>query len=118
MSVQIDFKCVMGHLTKAPDSAPTITAFLPEDAAEEYAESQALYAVRGDECDVTVFDPDPDGDMCSWGNAGGIAVTEVVPAAVPGALWRVPRWLPFWQIRPRRSSNSENAARRGLSLAC
>ncbi len=42
---------------------------------------------------VTVVDPDPDGDKCSWGNAGGIATTEVVPASGPGMLWRVPGWL-------------------------
>jgi D-amino-acid dehydrogenase len=43
--------------------------------------------------DITVFDPDPDGDKCSWGNAGGIAVTDVVPASVPGALWKLPGWM-------------------------
>ena len=42
---------------------------------------------------VTVIDRDPHGDKCSWGNAGGIAVSEVAPASVPGVLWRVPRWL-------------------------
>lgn len=42
---------------------------------------------------VVVIDRDPMGDKCSWGNAGGIAVTEVVPVSVPGALWRVPGWL-------------------------
>jgi D-amino-acid dehydrogenase len=43
--------------------------------------------------DLTVFDPDPDGDKCSWGNAGGIAVTDVVPTSVPGAVWKVPGWM-------------------------
>ncbi len=42
---------------------------------------------------VTVIDRDPHGDKCSWGNAGGIAVTEVVPASMPGLIWRVPGWL-------------------------
>jgi D-amino-acid dehydrogenase len=42
---------------------------------------------------VTVVDPDPAGDKTSFGNAGGIAVTEVVPASVPGLVWKVPRWL-------------------------
>ena len=51
------------------------------------------FHLLGDGHAVTVFDPDPDGDKCSWGNAGGIAVTEVVPAATPGVLWRVPQWL-------------------------
>lgn len=42
---------------------------------------------------TTVIDSDPEGDKTSVGNAGGIAVTEVVPASVPGVLWRVPGWL-------------------------
>lgn len=42
---------------------------------------------------VTVFDPDPEGDKCSWGNAGGIAVTEVAPAAAPALLRQLPVWL-------------------------
>jgi D-amino-acid dehydrogenase len=42
---------------------------------------------------VIVIDRDPDGDKASLGNAGAIAVTEVVPAAVPGIAWRVPGWL-------------------------
>jgi D-amino-acid dehydrogenase len=42
---------------------------------------------------VTVVDRDPEGDKCSFGNAGGIGITEVVPAAVPGVFWRVPGWL-------------------------
>jgi len=49
--------------------------------------------LRADGHDVTVIDPAPDGDKCSWGNAGGIGVTEIVPAAVPGLVWRVPGWL-------------------------
>jgi D-amino-acid dehydrogenase len=42
---------------------------------------------------VTIVDRDPAGDKASLGNAGGIAVTEVVPASVPGLAWRVPGWL-------------------------
>ena len=42
---------------------------------------------------LTLVDPAPEGDKCSWGNAGAIAVTEVVPAAVPGVFRRVPGWL-------------------------
>jgi D-amino-acid dehydrogenase len=38
-------------------------------------------------------DRDPEGDKASYGNAGGIAVTEVVPAATPRVLLRVPGWL-------------------------
>jgi D-amino-acid dehydrogenase len=42
---------------------------------------------------VTVVDRDPAGDKASFGNAGGIAVTEVAPASVPGLAWKVPGWL-------------------------
>jgi D-amino-acid dehydrogenase len=49
--------------------------------------------LAGDGHAVTLIDPDPDGDKCSWGNAGGIANTEVVPAPMPGMVWRVPGWL-------------------------
>jgi D-amino-acid dehydrogenase len=42
---------------------------------------------------VTVVDTEPEGDKCSFGNAGGIAVTEVVPASVPGLIWKVPRLI-------------------------
>ena len=45
---------------------------------------------------VEVVDRDPDGDRASQGNAGGIAVTEVVPAATP-QVWR--RLLP-WMLDP------------------
>jgi D-amino-acid dehydrogenase len=34
---------------------------------------------------VTMIDRDPAGDKASFGNAGGIGVTEVVPASVPGS---------------------------------
>jgi D-amino-acid dehydrogenase len=43
--------------------------------------------------DVTVVDRAPEGDKASFGNAGGIAVTEVIPASVPGIGWRLPGWL-------------------------
>ncbi len=46
-----------------------------------------------DGASVTLVDPDPDGDKASFGNAGGIAVTEVVPASVPGLVWKAPFWL-------------------------
>jgi D-amino-acid dehydrogenase len=57
--------------------------------------------------DVTVVDRDPEGDKASFGNAGGIAVSEVVPASSPGVIWRAPRWLldPLGPlaIRPRHA---------------
>ncbi|WP_040679062.1 NAD(P)/FAD-dependent oxidoreductase [Rhizobium mesoamericanum] len=42
---------------------------------------------------VTIVDRDPEGDKASYGNAGGIAVTEVLPASVPGLWKKVPYWL-------------------------
>lgn len=45
---------------------------------------------------VTIVDRDPEGDKASFGNAGGIAVTEVIPASVPG-LWKK---VPFWLLDP------------------
>lgn len=42
---------------------------------------------------VTVIDPDPAGDKASFGNAGGLGVTEILPAASPGVIWQVPGWL-------------------------
>lgn len=51
------------------------------------------HALRADGHDVTVLDRDPAGDKCSFGNAAGIGVTEIVPASVPGLAWKVPGWL-------------------------
>ncbi|AGG75708.1 NAD(P)/FAD-dependent oxidoreductase [Sinorhizobium meliloti] len=45
---------------------------------------------------VMIVDRNPEGDKASFGNAGGIAVTEVVPASVPG-LWKK---VPFWMLDP------------------
>ncbi|MBV8831673.1 MAG: FAD-binding oxidoreductase [Hyphomicrobiales bacterium] len=42
---------------------------------------------------ITVVDRDPTGDKASLGNAGGIGISEIVPASAPGVLWRVPGWL-------------------------
>ncbi|MCK0196212.1 FAD-binding oxidoreductase [Ancylobacter sp. 6x-1] len=42
---------------------------------------------------VTVVDRDPPGDKCSFGNAAGLGVTEIIPAAVPGLALKVPGWL-------------------------
>jgi D-amino-acid dehydrogenase len=52
----------------------------------------AYYLVR-EGAAVTIVDRAPEGDKASFGNAGGIAVTEIVPASVPGLAWRVPNWL-------------------------
>jgi D-amino-acid dehydrogenase len=52
----------------------------------------AHYLVR-ERAAVTIVDRAPEGDKASFGNAGGIAVTEIVPASVPGLAWRLPIWL-------------------------
>jgi D-amino-acid dehydrogenase len=51
------------------------------------------FSLSGDGVVVTIVDRDPTGDKASFGNAAGIAVTEVVPASVPGLVWKVPGWL-------------------------
>jgi D-amino-acid dehydrogenase len=53
----------------------------------------SAYYLLADGHRVTVIDRDPAGDKASFGNAGGIGVSEIVPAAVPGLIWRVPGWL-------------------------
>lgn len=54
--------------------------------------SIAFQAVKAG-ANVTVVDRDPEGDKVSFGNAGGIAFTEVVPVSVPGLWKKVPGWL-------------------------
>lgn len=43
--------------------------------------------------EVEVFDPEPPGSQCSYGNAGGICPGSCVPIAMPGMLSKVPGWL-------------------------
>ena len=43
--------------------------------------------------DVTLIEPDEPGHGASFGNAGCLAVSEVVPISVPGMLRHVPGWL-------------------------
>ena len=42
---------------------------------------------------VTVIDRLPPGEGCSFGNAGGIAFAEIVPAIHPRILLKIPGWL-------------------------
>ncbi|MGP9820078.1 NAD(P)/FAD-dependent oxidoreductase [Salinarimonas sp. NSM] len=42
---------------------------------------------------VRVVERALDGDRASFGNAGGVAVSEIAPASAPGLWKRVPRWL-------------------------
>ena len=92
------------------------------------------FRLSGDGVAVTLVDRDPAGDKASFGNAAGIAVTEVVPASVPGLLWKVPRWLmdplgplavrPFhlprlvpWLWRFARAGKPDEVERIGRALA-
>lgn len=42
---------------------------------------------------VTLLDPAAPGSQTSLGNAGAIAVTEVLPLSLPGIIWKTPKWL-------------------------
>lgn len=43
--------------------------------------------------DVTLIDPDPPGEGCSFGNAGCLSRASCVPLGLPGMWKKVPRWL-------------------------
>jgi D-amino-acid dehydrogenase len=43
--------------------------------------------------DVTLVDHGDPGAQTSFGNTGGISPASVVPVAMPGMLWDVPKWL-------------------------
>lgn len=53
----------------------------------------AAYYLVADGHHVTVLDRDPAGDKASFVNAGGIGISEIIPASAPGLIWRVPGWL-------------------------
>ena len=42
---------------------------------------------------VTLLDPNAPGSQTSFGNAGGVAVSEVIPLSMPGILLKAPWWL-------------------------
>src|SRR5215470_2913625 len=42
---------------------------------------------------VVVLDPGGPGEGASYGNAGGLNGSSIVPVAMPGVLAKVPRWL-------------------------
>jgi D-amino-acid dehydrogenase len=44
-------------------------------------------------CDVTVIDPEPPGEACSFGNAGCLSRASCVPLGLPGMWTKVPGWL-------------------------
>lgn len=53
----------------------------------------AALSLQRDGHRVTVFDPEPPGEACSFGNAGIIASYAVTPVQTPGILWDVPGML-------------------------
>ena len=66
--------------------------------------SVAYYLHHGG-LDVTVVDKDDGTDNCSYGNAGMIVPSHIVPLASPGIISKGLRWMlkaesPFY-IRPR-----------------
>ncbi len=83
---------------------------------------------------VTLLDPEPPGEACSFGNSGMLARGAIPPIAMPGVLWRVPgmllnplgplaiRWsyLPRaapWLLRFVRSSSKARVERITAELA-
>ncbi|ABC22864.1 FAD dependent oxidoreductase [Rhodospirillum rubrum F11] len=42
---------------------------------------------------VTLIDAKEPGQEASFGNAGCLAASEILPMAAPGLAWKVPRWL-------------------------
>lgn len=49
--------------------------------------------LQRDGCDVAVIDPVPPGESCSFGNAGIISKSSVIPLAMPGTIAKAPGWL-------------------------
>jgi len=78
--------------TSNPDQATLNTLRVTVVGAGIVGLATAYHLLRSG-LQVTVIDRDPEGDKASLGNAGAIAVTEVVPASVPGVAWRVPGWI-------------------------
>jgi D-amino-acid dehydrogenase len=92
------------------------------------------YHLQRSRAHVIVVDPAPEGDKASIGNAGALAVTEVVPASSPGVWWRAFGWMcdplgPLsirpahatallpWLTRFARSGNRANVLRISMALA-
>lgn len=53
----------------------------------------AAYHLLADGHEVMVIDRDPAGDKASFYNAGGIGISEILPASAPGVVWRIPGWF-------------------------
>ncbi|HVL55606.1 MAG TPA: FAD-dependent oxidoreductase [Burkholderiaceae bacterium] len=82
---------------------------------------------------VTFIDPLPPGEACSFGNAGSLSPSAVLPVGMPGVWKKVPRWLldpqgpltvrwrylPFalpWLIRFLRHSSRDEVVRIATAL--
>ncbi|MCW5605349.1 MAG: FAD-dependent oxidoreductase, partial [Burkholderiales bacterium] len=92
----------------------------------------AIYLQR-EGCRVTVIDRQAPGEGTSFGNAGSIAPSSIIPIAVPGTLRQVPKWLrdplgpltlswrqlPFllpWFLHFRRACRPDRARRTAATL--
>ncbi|HUK59466.1 MAG TPA: FAD-binding oxidoreductase [Stellaceae bacterium] len=89
--------------------------------------------LRRDGHSVVVIDPGAPGEGASFGNAGCLNASSVVPMAMPGTMRNAPRWLldplgPLairwqylpalapWLVRFARTGTAENAARTARAL--
>ena len=75
-------------MTQAQDESAQVTVV----GAGIIGLSCALYLQRAG-FTVTLIDRQGPGEGCSYGNCGGIAVTEFMPLSQPGHLLKVPGWL-------------------------
>ncbi|NPC58330.1 NAD(P)/FAD-dependent oxidoreductase [Caenimonas soli] len=82
------------------EGLPVPSSWQPQDAslgvtvigAGIVGASAALHLQRAG-FDVRLIDACGPGEGCSYGNAGGISPGSIVPAATPGLLAKVPKWL-------------------------
>ena len=68
----------------------------------------AAYYLVADGHHVTVLDRDPAGDKASFGNAGGIGISEIIPAFSRKPMFGY-KWVfvnPTYQLSPSRSCRS------------
>ena len=64
----------------------------------------AAYYLVADGHHVTVLDRDSAGDKASFGNAGGIGISEIIPASAPGSYGACPAGCSIRSGRCHRNS--------------
>ncbi|MFV1850427.1 MAG: NAD(P)/FAD-dependent oxidoreductase [Thalassospira sp.] len=82
----------MPQTTTKPDPTPSNAQKAVVIGAGIVGVNVAL-ALQDKGYDVTILDRGEPGMGASFGNAGGLAVTECAPIAMPGTLMNVPGWL-------------------------